>query len=93
MGRLIDADEAIEKQWYGNSNPILYRQYTVQVLKNCPTVDAATVVRGKWIFHDNGDATCDQCGRYQKAIWDYDNWQNFCGNCGADMREVQNERD
>lgn len=55
--------------------------------------DAAPVVRGKWIFHDNGDATCDQCGRYQKAIWDYDNWQNFCGNCGADMREVQNERD
>ena len=53
----------------------------------------APVVRGKWIFHDNGDATCDQCGRHQKAIWDYDNWQNFCGNCGADMREVQNERD
>lgn len=52
-------------------------------------VEYAPVVRGKWIFHDNGDATCDQCGRYQKAIWDYDNWQNFCGHCGADMREVR----
>lgn len=49
----------------------------------------APVVRGKWIFHDNGDATCDQCGTRQKAIWDDDNWQNFCGHCGADMREVR----
>lgn len=45
------------------------------------------VVHGRWILHPNGDGTCDQCGRYQKAIWDFDNQQNFCGHCGADMRE------
>lgn len=53
----------------------------------------ATVMQCKWILHDNGDGTCNQCGRRQKAIWDDDGWQNFCGHCGADMREVQNERD
>ena len=44
------------------------------------------VKRGKWILHKNGDATCDQCHRWQKDIWDFDTWQNFCGHCGADMR-------
>lgn len=56
-------------------------------------VEYVPVVHGKWIFHDNGDATCNQCGRWQKAIWDYDNWQNYCGNCGAEMIGVENERD
>lgn len=45
------------------------------------------VVHGRWILHPNGGGTCDQCGRYQTAIWDFDNQQNFCGHCGADMRE------
>lgn len=51
-----------------------------------PTADVAPVVHGKWKLHDNGDGTCDQCGFRQKHIWDYDNWQNYCGVCGADMR-------
>lgn len=65
----------------------------VEIIKSLPTVDAVPVKRGKWILHDNGDATCNQCGRWQKAIWDYDNFQNYCGNCGAEMIGVENERD
>lgn len=38
--RLIDANEAIERQLYGNSKPIIYRQYAVEVLQNTPTVNA-----------------------------------------------------
>lgn len=45
--RLIDANKAIISQWYGNSKPIVYRQYAVSVLKNAPTVDAVEVVRCK----------------------------------------------
>lgn len=29
--------------------------------------------------------TCDQCGFTQKNVWDYDNYQNYCGHCGAKM--------
>lgn len=41
---------------------------------------------GKWIMHQDGSGTCDQCRIRQIAIWDFDGWQNFCGHCGADMR-------
>lgn len=40
---------------------------------------------GKWKLHDDGSGTCDQCNFRQKNVWDYDNWQNYCGCCGAKM--------
>lgn len=40
---------------------------------------------GKWKLNKDGSGTCDQCGRTQKNIWDYDNFQNYCGNCGLKM--------
>lgn len=45
------------------------------------------VKRGRWTLHDDGSGTCDQCHFTQKHIWDDDGWQNYCGVCGADMRE------
>ena len=33
---LVDADEAIKKQWYGNTESIVLRQYAVEVLINAP---------------------------------------------------------
>ena len=39
-----------------------------------------------WILHENGSGTCTQCRTTQKNVWDYDRWQNFCGNCGAKMK-------
>lgn len=47
--RLIDANEAIKQQWYGNTNSIILRQYAVEVLKNAPTVEAVPVRHGRWI--------------------------------------------
>lgn len=44
------------------------------------------VVRGTWQLNKDGSGTCDQCHFTQKNVWDMDNWQNFCGVCGADMR-------
>lgn len=41
--------------------------------------------QGKWKLNKDGSGTCDQCGRIQKDVWDYDNWQNYCGHCGAEM--------
>ena len=58
----------------------------VRDIEATPAADVVKVRRGKWILHDDGSATCDQCRFRQKLIWDYDNTQNFCGVCGADMR-------
>ena len=42
--------------------------------------------RGRWVLvcDNNGmHFICDKCG-----AWRYHQEQNFCGECGADMREV-----
>ena len=41
---------------------------------------------GEWIFHKDGSATCNQCNTTQKHIWDMDNYQSYCGHCGAKMK-------
>lgn len=52
---------------------------------NYISVDAVEVVHGQWKFHKDGSGTCNRCGFTQKNVWDYDNWQNYCGHCGAKM--------
>lgn len=42
--------------------------------------------RGEWKFNKDGSGTCNRCRITQMNVWDYDNHQNFCGHCGADMR-------
>lgn len=57
-------------------------------IKNKEAADVVEVKYGTWKLHRDGSGTCDQCGRAQKCVWDYDNWQNYCGCCGAKMTEV-----
>lgn len=87
--RLIDADELIEEfEWLKgvvNKYNRPHIEETIERINEAPTVDAVPVVHGRWIFHDDGAGTCNQCGIRQSAIWDYDNSQNFCGHCGAKM--------
>lgn len=54
-------------------------------IDNAPAADVVEVVHGTWTFNQDGSGTCDQCGMTQKGVWDYDNWQNYCGHCGARM--------
>lgn len=42
--------------------------------------------KGIWNFHDDGSGTCDQCKTTQKNVWDMDNYQSYCGHCGAKMK-------
>ena len=53
--------------------------------------EVTEVKYGKWTLHPDGSGTCSVCGKHQVCIWDLDNWQNFCGHCGADMRGEINE--
>jgi hypothetical protein len=41
---------------------------------------------GEWELHKDGSGTCSECHFTQKNVWDYDNWQNFCGHCGVRMK-------
>ena len=54
-------------------------------LRELPTAEVAEVKHSEWILHSDGSGTCKICGKHQKHVWDMDNWQNFCGNCGAKM--------
>ena len=47
--------------------------------------DFAEVKHGEWYLHPDGSGTCSNCNRIQKSVWDFDNIQNYCPNCGAKM--------
>ena len=73
-----------------NARPVIYG--TILGLKGAlsfaqtlPTADVAEVRHGEWRLHPDGSGTCNQCGRTQKAVWDFDNAQEYCGKCGAKM--------
>ena len=66
-----------------------YTAGVVRVLEDmdeAPTLDYKDLVpQGEWIDCRGGDATCSRCGIRQKAVYDDDNEQHFCGHCGARM--------
>ena len=43
---------------------------------------------GKWIYAKGGDATCSECHITQSSVYDHDNYQNYCGHCGAKMTAI-----
>lgn len=58
----------------------------VNCVNQTPTADVVEVKRGKWKLHLDGSGTCSCCNKAQESVWDYNNKQNFCKHCGADMR-------
>lgn len=40
---------------------------------------------GKWKLGNYGFGTCSECKFTQASVWDYDNYQTYCGHCGAKM--------
>lgn len=62
-----------------------YKNSVMRIIDEQATADVREVIHGKWKLHDDGSGTCDQCNFRQKNVWDYDNYQNYCGHCGAKM--------
>lgn len=64
-----------------------------EALKSIPAADVRPVVRGRWelTMMDDGYGEyqlykCNKCGGLTAQR------RNFCPNCGADMREADNEK-
>jgi hypothetical protein len=60
-------------------------EVATDLLNSIKDADVAPVVHGRWKLRDDGSGTCSECRFTQKYVWDYDNWQNYCGVCGAKM--------
>ena len=73
------------------ANPDMVKK-TYQCEHYLPTADVEEVKHGKWSLHPDGSGTCSNCGRTQKAVWDFDNAQEYCGRCGAKMDGGKNEK-
>lgn len=39
-----------------------------------------------WKLNKDGSGTCSACKFTQRGVWDYDNFQRYCGCCGAKMK-------
>ena len=85
MAEYISREELVIKNWYGNTKPLEWRSYTNELIKSIPAADVVEVNHGKWYLHPDGSGTCSNCNRTQKSVWDFDNVQNYCGNCGTKM--------
>lgn len=55
------------------------------LLNDAPAADVVEVRHGRWRLNRNGSGTCSECGMTQNDVWDFDNWQRYCGCCGAKM--------
>ena len=69
-----------------------YRTAPIVLLKDVidlPAADVKPVVRGKWLDmeSDHSFQKCSECGELSCCR------SNFCPDCGADMREGNNETD
>lgn len=97
--RLIDAD-AIPWEGFPNDFGEYHEDYVEKrVVDKMPTIEARPVVRGEWFSLTdcaNAGVYCSVC---HKKVWKEDYaWcnrknrlrSNFCPNCGADMRGVEN---
>ena len=77
--RMIEAFEACPDK-YDAAVSIKGASYSI------PAADVRPVVSGEWIDTGSGQE-CSVCSEFQPG---YDNYRNFCPNCGADMRESNN---
>lgn len=92
MARYIDAESLAESvnNWLYNINTYYHphsKRTTIptsevfDLIETEPTADVRENVHGEWI-EDGAITKCSVCGNTS----DYCGTENFCHNCGADMR-------
>ena len=88
MPELIDRDALLKKCIEGDGNDKFTEGYNFAVqeisayITLAPTIGAEPVRHGRWMLNSDENVVCSQC-RHPRQIGAKD----FCGKCGADMRE------
>ena len=99
---LIDRAERLEEVEAVLRNEGRYAalMHIKNLIMYAPTIDAAPVRRGEWVFVFESvrpfetviEERCSLCGRYVQR-YGTQSQDNYCPNCGADMRMVDDEQD
>ena len=92
---------------YSEYDPMLPNFKAIKIIDNAPTVTQESIImpflmanqrpHGKWIeygdIYNKGGVKCSICGyqTYNRLQLAVGCGNNFCPNCGADMREDNNE--
>ena len=96
MARYIDADAIITKlkilyedEWNRNTCTTWANSFShcEEIIEEQPTADVRDVLRGKWIAYQDGKYHCSRCDDVAPKGY---RW-NYCPNCGADMRGVEDD--
>ena len=90
--RAIDADALKMDIIEAGQRSRRYRPWDLNRDEIWDVIDAQPTIKterkkGHWIFLKNGNAICSECRFEQVNAYDFENWDNFCHHCGADMRE------
>lgn len=97
MSRYIDADKVYQElieEYPSDSDHILkvdyddIRRIVMDFIDDAPTEDVKPIVRGEWIRDEFGGFRCSVCEDYNAV-----NYDRFCNNCGADMRNESEEEE
>lgn len=94
--RTIDADtmKAEVESLDAESNNRIYQcamedmlEFFVELIDKQPTIESASVRHGRWVMNNPyGIKCCSECG-YGQSI----GAENYCPNCGVDMKEVNED--
>ena len=88
MAEYIEREALLERNMYGNTNPITHRTYAKNLIESAPAADVVEVKHGEWIEHFNFG-----CWHYDCPFCDFgfatqirnEDTPNYCENCGAKM--------
>lgn len=89
-----DALTELDEIGFCDDEPIQTRNSALKIIQNIPAADVAPVRHGRWkksyADHEAFGVRpffryCSEC--HEATVHQY----NYCPNCGADMREVQND--
>lgn len=90
--RAIDADEMMKrlKAWDTNdvTDKALYN-FALNRILEAPTIGPERKT-GWWMIREGiSDAQCSECKMYFRDVFDMDNSDAFCRNCGAKMEGLK----
>ena len=96
MSEYIKKEDALFKKWQFKFKDVDGEHWFVNVkdIENLPTYSFPDREKGEWIrtrtWEHDGELYCSKCGF---APYDERDCDNFCPNCGADMRGKADETD